>query len=221
MALRLKLPPQGTLTPIGESDPLRFYYKPVIGRVFQARINLGLQLLEGRFRRLLEIGYGSGLLMPTLDAIADEVYGADIDEEPAGLRATLAQLGVRPRELVKADVQSLPYPDSYFDAVVAFSILEHLDHEALQRAASQVARVLQPGGVFLVGCPAVHRAMNAAFFAIGFKGIGNHHLSSILDVLDACASRFEVVRKATLPRALERALPLGWAPYTTVLFARR
>jgi len=221
MALRLKLPPRGTLTPIDESDPLRFYYKPVVGRLFQARINIGLQLLEGRFRRLLEIGYGSGLLMPTLNAITDEVYGADIEEEPAGLRANLDRLGVRPRELVKADIQSLPYPDSHFDAVVAFSILEHLKEEALQRAAHEVARVLQPGGVFLVGCPAVHRAMNAAFLAIGFKGIENHHFSGIQDVLNACASGFEVVRRATLPRALERALPLGWAPYTTVLFVRR
>lgn len=220
MSVRLKLPPRGTLT-AGPSDPLRFYYKPVIGRVFQARINLGLQMLEGRFRRLLEIGYGSGLLMPTLGAIADEVYGADIEPEPAALRPALDRLGIRPRELVKADIQDLPFPYGHFDAVVAFSILEHLKQEALQIAAREVARVLQPGGVFLVGCPAVHRAMNAAFRAIGFKGIENHHFSGIQHVLEACAAHFEAVRKATLPGVLGRALPLGWAPYTTVLFVRR
>lgn len=221
MALRLSLPPPGTLTEIGESDPLRFYYKPFVGRVFQARINLGLRLLEGRFRRLLEIGYGSGLLMPTLGTIADEIYGADIEAEPRDLRGTLQRLGVRPRELVKADVQSLPFPDRHFDAVVAFSILEHLRQEELQRAAHEVARVLEPGGVFLVGCPAVHRAMNAAFLAIGFKGIEHHHFSGIRDVLKACALEFEPVRKATLPRLVGGALPLGWAPYTSVLFRRR
>jgi len=200
---------------------LRFYYKPIVGRVFQARINLGLQMLEGRFHRLLEIGYGSGLLLPTLGAIADEVYGADIEAEPAGLRAILEQLGVCPRELVKADIQSLPYADGHFDAAVAFSILEHLQADALKVAAREVAQVLQPGGVFLVGCPAVHRAMNAAFLAIGFKGIEHHHFSGIQDVLHACATDFELVRKATLPRAFGKALPLGWAPYTAVLFRRR
>ncbi len=44
--LRLGLPAPGTLAPIGESDPLRFYYKPLVGRIFQARINLGLGLLR-------------------------------------------------------------------------------------------------------------------------------------------------------------------------------
>jgi len=221
MTLRLRLPPPGTLNAIGKWDPLRFYYKPLVGRVFQARINAGLQLLEGRYRRLLEVGYGSGLLMPTLAGIADEIYGADIEPEPAGLRANLERLGVRPRDLVQADIQSLPFPDGYFDAVIAFSILEHLKRDALHVAAGEVARVLQPDGVFLVGCPAVHRVMNAAFRAIGFKGIEDHHFSGIQHVLRACAPHFEASRKAALPGAFGGALPLGWAPYTTVLFVRR
>ena len=221
MTLRLKMPPRGVLTENGTSDPVRYYYKPVIGKVFQARINLGLQLLEGRFRRLLEIGYGSGLLMPTLGEIADELYGADIEASPAALRATPERLGVRPRELVQADIQKLPFPDGHFDAVVAFSILEHLKKESLQRAAREVARVLQAGGAFLVGCPAVHRAMNAAFLAIGFRGIEHHHFSGIRDVIDACSTPFQLVRKAALPQPLGDALPLGWAPYTAVLFRRR
>ena len=65
----------------------------------RARINLGLSLLKRRYRRILEIGYGSGLLIPTLSSIADEVYGVDIEPEPAGLRRTLEQLGARVTEL--------------------------------------------------------------------------------------------------------------------------
>ena len=76
--LRLRLPPRGTLRPNNEVDPLRFYYRPLVGRVFRARIDAGLALLDGlRFERLLEIGYGSGLLMPTLATIARELHGAD------------------------------------------------------------------------------------------------------------------------------------------------
>jgi len=200
---------------------LPYYYAPFIGRVFQARINLGLGLLHGHFRRLLEIGYGSGLLLPTLGAVADELHGVDLVEQPPGLRRSLERLGVKPPELVKADIQGLPYPDGHFDAVVAFSILEHLKRDQLQRAAVEVARVLEPGGVFLVGCPAVHKAMNGAFAAIGFRGIENHHFSGIPEVVEACAPRFEVIDRATLPRLLGRLLPLGWAPYTTILMRKR
>lgn len=218
-ALHLELPPRGTLTAIGESDPLRFYYKPVIGRIFQARINLGLSLLEGRFSRLLEIGYGSGLLIPTLARISDELHGADLEPEPPGLRATLAKMGAKPRALVQADIQKLPYPDDHFDGVVAFSILEHLKRDQLERALREVARVLQPGGSFLVGCPAVHKAMNTAFRVIGFSGIEDHHFSTIGDVLTAAQPLFTAGRRATLPRPLA-LLPIGWAPYTTVLLRK-
>jgi SAM-dependent methyltransferase len=221
LPVRLVLPPPGTLTPIGASDPLRFYYKPLVGRLFQARLNTGLQLLDRRFRRLLEIGYGSGLLIPTLASISDEFHGVDIEREPTGLRGALETLGVRAAELFTADVQELPYPDAHFDGAVAFSILEHLRRGPLRNAAAEIARVLEPGGLFLVGCPAVHRAMNLAFALIGFGAIRDHHFSGIGDVLEACAPHFEEVRRATLPCLFDRAVPLGWAPYTTVLLRRR
>lgn len=219
-SLRLRLPPAGTLSPIGVSDPLRFYYMPLVGRIFRARIDLGLRFLEGRYRRLLEVGYGSGLLLPTLGTVATEVYGVDLEERPAALPGILARLGVQAR-LERADIRRLPFPEAHFDGVVAFSILEHLKPDQLVEAAAEVARVLQPGGTFLVGCPAVHAVMNAAFSAIGFSGIEHHHFSGIQQILAACAPHFDVERRATLPRMVGSLLPVGWAPYTVVLFRRR
>jgi len=217
----LTLPPAGTLTPIGESDPLRFYYKPLIGRIFRARIDLGLSLLGSRYRRILEVGYGSGLLIPTLSSIADEVHGVDLEPEPAGLRTILEELGARAIDLKQSDVQELPYQDAYFDAVVAFSIFEHLKPDQLGRAILEVARVLDSAGTLLIGCPAVHQAMNAAFAAIGFSGIEHHHFSSVVDVLTAAKPHFDLERRATLPRPLDWLVPLGWAPYTAVLLRKR
>jgi ubiquinone/menaquinone biosynthesis C-methylase UbiE len=217
---KFELPPAGALRPNNPVDPFVFYYRPLIGRVFAARLDTGLGLVEGRFRRLLEIGYGSGLLMPTLQPLADELYGADLEREPAGLRDALARLEVHPRDLVQADVQALPFSDRFFDGVVAFSIFEHLKRDELDRAAREVARVLEPGGRLLVGCPAVHKAMNAAFAAIGFRGIEQHHFSSLGDVLQAFAPYFTVEKRASWPGLMSRA-PLGWAPYSSVLLVRR
>jgi SAM-dependent methyltransferase len=218
--LRLSLPPRGTLRPNNDADPLRFYYLPLVGRLFSARIDLGLGLLDGRFRRLCEIGYGSGLLMPTLAGVTDELYGADLGAEPPGLRATLERIGVRPKQLVQADIQSLPFEDGFFDGVVAFSILEHLKRPELERAAGELHRVLERGGRLLIGCPAVHPFMNAAFAAIGFRGIRNHHFSGMPEVLAALGRHFAVERRTTLPRILELA-PMGWAPYSAALLHRR
>jgi SAM-dependent methyltransferase len=220
MGLSLRLPPEGALIPNNEVDPLPYYYRPVVGRIFAARLNTGLKLLDGGFARILEIGYGSGLLMPTLAAACDELYGLDREAEPPGLRERLQRLGVTPKELVQADAQKMPFADGFFDGVVAFSIFEHLRSHELGPALAEAARVMAPGGKFLVGCPAVHKVMNAAFATIGFRDIENHHFSTIADVVVAAAPHFEVTRHAALPSVMS-ALPLGWAPYTTVLFERR
>ena len=218
--LRLRLPPPGTLSPNNAVDPLRFYYRPLVGRLFTARIDVGLRLLPGRFARLLEVGYGSGLLLPTLATIADALYGVDLEPEPPALRPQLQRIGVQVEALAQADVGALPFRDAYFDGAVAFSILEHLKAPALARALVELGRVLQPGGSLLVGCPAVHRAMNLAFAALGFQGIQDHHFSGIGQILAAAAPHFTLERRACLPSVLAAA-PNGWAPYTAVLLRRR
>ena len=218
--MRFQLPPRGALAANNAVDPLRFYYHPLVGRIFAARLDTGLRLLGGRSRRLLEVGYGSGLLMPTLSRLTDELCGADLEAEPPGLREALAQLGASPAELVRADVASLPFPDRHFDAVVAFSIFEHLRPEALAGAAREVARTLEPGGRLLIGCPAVHRAMNLAFALIGFGNIEEHHFSDLRQVVAACEPWFSVEKRAAWPALMSRA-PLGLAPYGAVLLRRR
>ena len=220
--LHFSPPPRGSLAPNSDVDPLKYYYAPIVGRVFIARINLGLKLLDGaasqaRIPRILEVGFGSGLLLPTLARGADLVDGIDATSEPSEVRAALGRMGIENLGyLVKGDARRMPFPDDSYDLVVAFSILEHLPGEALGQAIAEAARVLKRGGRFLVGCPAVHRGMNLAFAAIGFRGIEEHHVSSIHDVMTRAKGRFSVEKTATLPPGV----PLGWAPYNAVLLRK-
>lgn len=217
MTPRFELPPRGTLTPGGGSDPLVYYYRPLVGRLFTARIDTALGLVDQRFERLLEVGYGSGLLVPTLSRIADRVDGIDLHTDPGPVREALTRMGVSVGELRRADVRRIPFADSTFDAVVAISIFEHLRPGELAEAATEVARVLRPDGVVLIGCPAVHRSMSVAFAAIGFSRIADHHFSDIHAVTRAFLDAgLDVRRSASLPRFLPRALAL----YSAVLLKR-
>jgi ubiquinone/menaquinone biosynthesis C-methylase UbiE len=78
--------------------------------------------------------------------------------------------------LRQGSVYELPYDTGSFDLVVSFSMFEHL-HE-YPKGLAEVARVLKPGGLFLLGMPAVNKLMEAAFLAIGFKGSHDHHVTT-------------------------------------------
>ncbi len=160
----------------GPTDPIEYYRKPLVGYLYRKRINIGLRLLgNSRVESALEVGYGAGAVLLALAPIACTMHGIDLDAEPAAVMRTLETHGHR-ATLKKGSVYSLPYDDGAFDLVVSFSVFEHL-HE-YDRALREVARVLAPGGHFLLGMPAVNRMMELGFRAIGFKGIEDHHVTT-------------------------------------------
>jgi SAM-dependent methyltransferase len=193
----------------GPTDPIRYYSRPLTGWLYRERINLGLRMLAGRrFSRALEVGFGSGAVVAALSEVCGDVHGIDLDADPALATATLERLGVR-AALRAGSVYELPYDDGRFDLVASFSVFEHLHR--YERALEEVRRVLQPGGTFLLGMPAVNKTMEAGFALIGFRGINDHHVTTPQQV----ARRFEAhgfaVRDAArlkLPLPSSPALPV-------------
>jgi len=63
--IRLKLLPLKQYLGVDRKDPIRFYRLPIIGRLYQRRIELCLEQLRGG-DSVLEIGFGSGVSFPNL-----------------------------------------------------------------------------------------------------------------------------------------------------------
>jgi SAM-dependent methyltransferase len=167
----------------GPTDPIEYYRRPLVGRLFLERINRGLRLLPKRqFKRALEVGYGAGAVQLALAAGVDELHGIDLDADPTIVNGILKARGTSAK-LEQGSVYALPYPDNHFDLAVSFSVFEHLAE--YEKALGEVYRVLTPGGLFLLGMPSVNRLMEAAFLAIGFKGINDHHITTPADVARA------------------------------------
>jgi SAM-dependent methyltransferase len=160
----------------GPTDPIEYYKRPLIGRLFLERINRGLRLLpERRYRRVLEVGYGAGAVQLALAPSVEELHGLDLDADADMVTQLLAARGVR-SELKRGSVYELPYEPGYFELIVSFSVFEHL-HD-FPKALSEVYRVLRPGGLFLLGMPSVNKLMEAGFHAIGFGDINDHHVTT-------------------------------------------
>jgi SAM-dependent methyltransferase len=100
-----------------------------------------------RFPRALEIGSGTGYFSLNLKAagVIDELVCTDISPGMVGvLSDNAARMGLRGVEAVRADADSLPFPDQSFDLVLGHAVLHHLPD--LPVAFSEFRRVLRPGG---------------------------------------------------------------------------
>ncbi|HEY4393786.1 MAG TPA: methyltransferase domain-containing protein [Polyangia bacterium] len=200
MPVRLELPPRGVLKPNDADDPLPYYYHPWVGWLYRHRLQMGLDLLpdgatpEGR---VLEIGVGSGVLVPTLTKHYAEYTGTDLTLPP-GLDALVAP-GCR-AEFRRADLlNDADLPAARFDAIVCFSVLEHI--RDADGAARGLARALAPGGTLVTGYPMVSRLMTRAFAAIGYDRIDDHHVSPPARIAAALATHLKPLRRAAFPPA--------------------
>ncbi len=100
---------------------------------------------------LLDVGVGSGRSMRYIEA--EEVahlidfYGFDLKHRR--LESVYAPERWR---LFQGDIQErTPFESEYFDMVLCEQVLEHLDDPAA--AMSEIARVLRPGGLLVIGVP--------------------------------------------------------------------
>jgi SAM-dependent methyltransferase len=203
--IRLELPPKGVLHPNDEHDPLPYYYNPWVGWLYRHRLQMGLDLLPAGGKRVLEIGVGSGVLVPTLTKRYAEYTGTDLTLAP-GLEALVAP-GCK-AEFRRADLLAdADLPEGHFDAVVCFSVLEHIADS--RGAARGLARALAPGGTLVTGYPMVSRLMTLAFERIGYHGIDNHHVSPPAQIAAALGEALTPVRRVSFPPA---------APVTAALY---
>lgn len=93
--------------------------------------------------RVLEVSFGTGWLL-TRYAANFETHGVDLNERMLTIaRNNLRRAGVT-ADLRKANVDSLPYPDGYFDTVV--NTMAFSGYPNGRPAMAELHRVLRPGG---------------------------------------------------------------------------
>jgi SAM-dependent methyltransferase len=211
--MRLELPAEGVLHPNDADDPLPYYYNRWVGWLYRHRLQMGLDLLPEGGRRVLDIGVGSGVLVPTLTKRYPEYTGTDLTLAPD--LAALVAPGCK-AEFRRADLLADgDLPENHYDAVVCISVLEHIADA--QGAARAITRALAPGGTLVTGYPMVSRLMSGAFKMIGFKRIHDHHVSPPAAISAALADLLTPVKRVAFPPGA----PVGGALYQCVSWTKQ
>ena len=134
--------------------------------MLNAMLNRPMALPTDRFLtsgsgRVLDVGAGSGraaigvlLARKNATAVGVDIYSGywGIDENTPERFMRNAQIaGVAGRAAARVgDMRQLPFADGEFDAVVSSYAIDHLRRQERSQAIAEVARVLKPGGEFLL-----------------------------------------------------------------------
>lgn len=101
----------------------------------------------GRQLRVLDVGCGDGLLLMGLVSLDVELWAVDLNE----LRIRRARDRVPSVKFCLGNATCLGFQSGSFDVVIASHLLEHLNDD--QAGLAELARVLTPRGLLLIGVP--------------------------------------------------------------------
>ncbi|MDA8020279.1 MAG: class I SAM-dependent methyltransferase [Thermoanaerobaculia bacterium] len=150
--------------------------------------------------RCLEIGFGGGGWLPELlawGASERNLHGVEIDA--SRLETTRQRLPAA--HLLAADAADLPYSAEHFELVIASTVFTSiLDDAVRRRVASEIERVLRPGGALLWYDFAVDNPRNP-----NVRGVSRRELLALFPKLRGTVS------KVTLAAPLCRLVsPRSW-----------
>jgi ArsR family transcriptional regulator len=110
----------------------------------------------GPFRRLVDLGSGTGRMLTLLGPHAEAAMGLDLSQQMLNLaRTRVTEAGLARCELRHGDIFGTRLPGEYADLVVVHQVLHYLADPAA--AVREAARIVAPGGKLLIADFAPHK----------------------------------------------------------------
>ncbi len=127
----------------------RFFIKP-----HEALSEIASLLKARSYRRVLDLGCGSGRHLVPLARAGFSVFG--LDSSPHGLLLTKEDLL---KERLTAHLQlgdfrdPLPYQDASFHSVLSIQVIHHAETKTIGKVVGEIERILTPGGLLFLTVP--------------------------------------------------------------------
>ena len=113
--------------------------------------------------KVLDLGCGEGVFLPSLSENFSQVYGVDIDIRAA--QEVVSYYKLNNVQLFQTDLFDNSFDENYFDLVFAASVLEHFEER--DKLFIEIMRLITPGGFLIFSSP-----METWFYKLGRKIFG-------------------------------------------------
>ena len=204
--MKIELPNRNNLIELSthykdwEEDALWAYChkNPLIRSVYTKRLQTIIDIVPPKkFKHILDLGTGSGILIPTLFKMGKSISGIDINENLMHVREMLLKLNIHPHFTV-GDVRDLPYRDNQFDLIICSSVLEHLNKNDLIKSIKTIRKIMKNDGYLIIGYPKENWIVKIFFRLIKFNS-KDHHLSSYNEIRNVIKSRLRIIKRKRMP----------------------
>lgn len=134
---------------IAKSEADFWWYRGMRSIFFQV---VGPHLARRRVRRVLEAGCGTGYFSRLLQ----QEHGLPVIPIDLGWEGLRHARSMGVERAVQADALRLPFPAEAFDVVLSIDVLPHFQPGDEQAAVTELARVLEPGGLLVIRTAALN-----------------------------------------------------------------
>jgi arsenite methyltransferase len=162
---------------------------------------------------VLDVGAGSGRstvmvlkARPRTRVTALDIYSGHFgidDNSPDRLRANASVAGAADRvDTVTGDMRAMPLSDDRFDAAVSVAAIDHVSRDGIKKTLAEVARVVKPGGQFLLVVLNVDAWVKIAYPFPHGHGYFSHSAGGQFWRSELEAAGFEIQEEGTRPAIL-------------------
>lgn len=113
------------------------------------------QLQAKSGEKIVDLGCGNGYYLYLLDNVPiKNLSVVGIDSDANALQAVNGYVHNRNINLIKTDLERIPYPDNNFDKAIMSEVIEHVENP--DKVLAEIRRVLKPDGTLLLTTPNIN-----------------------------------------------------------------
>jgi demethylmenaquinone methyltransferase/2-methoxy-6-polyprenyl-1,4-benzoquinol methylase len=126
---------------------------------------------------VLDVGTGTGVLIPLLSSFTEAKNITAIDFAPSMIERAREKFGGTGAVFITGDIMEYPLPESSFDIIACYSVFPHFDNHPA--ALSRLVSFLKPGGLLAVLHSQSRERINGVHIHSQDRSVHHDYLPSI------------------------------------------